>query len=89
MHGKVEKFFALLEIPWTEFERLPPYAPELNPVEFSWSQTKYHDLSNYVPPPETDHWIGDIQRSFQRTNRRKNLLKSFFAGADLEISELK
>ena len=38
VHGKLEKFFALLEVSWIEFERLAPYAPELNPVEFSWSQ---------------------------------------------------
>lgn len=88
VHGKVEKIFALLEIPWIEFERLPPCAPELNPVEFSWSQTKYHDLSNYVPPSDTEYWINDIQRSLQHTNRRKNLLKSFFTGAGLDIGNL-
>lgn len=89
VHGKVEKGFKKLEFPWIEFERLPPYAPELNPVEFSWSQAKYHDLSNYVPPASNESWIKDIQRSFQRINRRKNLLKAFFAGAGLKIKNVK
>ncbi|WP_162271832.1 transposase [Gemmata sp. SH-PL17] len=30
-------------------ERLPPYAPELNPVELVWSWLKYAQLSNFVP----------------------------------------
>ena len=29
-------------------EALPPYAPELNPVEYLWSQLKYHRLVNVV-----------------------------------------
>lgn len=30
-------------------ERLPPYAPELNPVEQVWSWLKYGQLANFVP----------------------------------------
>lgn len=30
-------------------ERLPPYAPELNPVEAVWSWLKYGRLANFVP----------------------------------------
>ena len=30
-------------------ERFPPYAPELNPVEFLWSWLKYSRLSNFAP----------------------------------------
>jgi len=30
-------------------EYLPPYAPELNPVEAIWGYLKNHALSNYVP----------------------------------------
>lgn len=87
VHTKVEKWFKLLELEWIEFERLPPYAPELNPVEFLWSQTKYHDLSNYVPPASTDDWITDVETSLRAANRRKKLLKSFFKGAGLDINE--
>jgi transposase len=28
---------------------LPPYAPELNPVEFVWSWLKYSRLNNFAP----------------------------------------
>jgi transposase len=30
-------------------ERLPAYAPELNPVEFLWGHLKNHDLANLTP----------------------------------------
>ncbi len=30
-------------------EMLPPWAPELNPVETIWSWLKYGELANYVP----------------------------------------
>jgi transposase len=30
-------------------ERLPPYAPELNPVEYLWNHLKYGALPNFVP----------------------------------------
>ena len=28
---------------------LPPYAPELNPVELIWGHAKCHDLANFAP----------------------------------------
>lgn len=30
-------------------ERLPPYAPELNPVEYLWNHLKYGVLPNFLP----------------------------------------
>ena len=30
-------------------ELLPPYAPELNPVELIWGHTKHHALANFAP----------------------------------------
>jgi len=42
-------------------ERLPAYAPDLNPVEAVWSWLKYGQLANYVPDgiPELDDEIGE------------------------------
>ena len=89
VHGKVEKAFDRLDLTWAQFERLPPYAPELNPVEYSWSQTKYHDMANYVAPPDTEQWTCRIENSLRRTNRRKTLLRSFFAGSQLDLREFR
>src|ERR1700748_2762084 len=30
-------------------ELLPPYAPELNPVEYLWAHWKHHELANFCP----------------------------------------
>jgi putative transposase len=40
-------------------ERLPAYAPELNPVEAVWSWLKYGRLANFVPAgaAELDDWV--------------------------------
>lgn len=31
------------------FERLPPYAPELNPAEGVWRHTQHADLADFIP----------------------------------------
>lgn len=35
-------------------ELLPPYAPELNPVELIWNHAKAHNLANFAPVEFTD-----------------------------------
>lgn len=61
---------------------LPPYAPELNPVEQLWSYLKYGRLANFAPDD-----VLDIQRAVRRERRhlarRPSLLKSFFRHSDL------
>jgi hypothetical protein len=37
-----------------EIEWLPGYAPDLNPTEALWSQTKYGDMANFVPDDTLD-----------------------------------
>lgn len=32
-----------------QLERLPAYAPELNPVEYLWAHWKQHELANFCP----------------------------------------
>lgn len=36
--------------PRLDIEWLPPYAPELNPVELLWNCLKYQQLVNFTPP---------------------------------------
>jgi transposase len=45
--GLVKAFLA--EHPEIVAEDLPPYAPELNPDELVWGQTKYGRLANFAP----------------------------------------
>jgi transposase len=67
---------------WIEY--LPPYAPDLNPVEHVWNHTKYADLANYVPDN-----LADLQRevdsSIANTRHCPRLLRSFFYAAKLTM----
>jgi hypothetical protein len=63
-------------------ERLPAYAPDLNPVETVWSWLKYGQLANHVPAgiPELDDEIVErlVELKFHPT-----LLRSLWDGSDL------
>ena len=65
-------------------EWLPPYAPDLNPVEYVWDHTKYGDLANYIPEDLTDLRV-ELDESMVQTRRRPKLLRSFFHSAELEL----
>ena len=52
--------------PRVRVERLPPYAPELNPVELVWGHTKRNPLANYAPP--------DLDALVRATRRRTHRL---------------
>ena len=67
---------------WIEY--LPPYAPDLNPVERVWKHTKYDDLANYVPDDLSD-LESECELSINVTGTRPELLRSFFHAAQLEI----
>ena len=66
------------------FEWLPPYAPDLNPVEHVWNHTKYGDLANYVPDG-VDDLEQEVNWSLCQTRQYANLLRSFFHAAKLEL----
>jgi len=45
--GKVQAFLRQ-QVFWLTTEYLPPYAPELNPVEYFWAHLSGADLANFV-----------------------------------------
>jgi len=67
---------------WIEW--LPPYAPDLNPVDKLWGHTKHDDLANFIPDdlPDLER---ELEGSFDQTRGRPELLRSFFHAAELEI----
>jgi transposase len=75
----VDRFGRSLVIEW-----LPPYAPELNPVEQVWSHTKYGDLANYIPE-DVAALADEVLASIHRTAARQSLLRAFFKHAELEL----
>ncbi len=64
-----------------EFEYLPAYCPELNPVEAMWSHAKYADLANYVP--DQLHTAVDASNAEQARLHRLKL--SFLKTAQLRL----
>lgn len=67
-----------------EFEWLPAYAPELNPVEARWSNTKYGDLANFVPD-DTPTLKRAVRKSLKGQATNHQLKRSFFKTAQLRI----
>lgn len=67
-----------------DIQWLPPYAPELNPVEYLWSHTKYADLANLVPEDLLELEI-ELEWSITQTQWQPKLLRSFFHAAKLTI----
>lgn len=66
-------------------EEFPPFAPELNPVDYAWSYVKYSRLANYTPP-NLDVIRRRITAEFRRLQKRPDLLKSFFKHTGLSLS---
>lgn len=66
------------------FEWLPPYAPDLNPVEHVWNHTKYADLANAIPQDLSD-LQGRLAHSMDQTRRRPDLLRSFLHATKLKL----
>jgi transposase len=83
-HRKAESHFSKLEIPWASFEYLPPYSPELNPVEHVWSTTKYGRLANW-PAPCIDHLKKRLKKEFTKQQTEQQLLESHFDWAELSL----
>ena len=82
VHRKAAKALFGDERFWIEY--LPPYAPDLNPVEHVWNHTKYGDLATYVPPDLLDLEL-ELDWPIDQTRGRPKLLQSFFHAAELEL----
>jgi transposase len=66
---------------WLTVERLPAYAPELNPLEVLWATLKGKDVANYSPDSMTE-LSGQLGRSMRRV-RRRDMGLSFIKHAGL------
>ncbi len=69
---------------WLHVERLPAYAPDLNPVELLWGNLKVRELANLCP---TD--IGALRRPIRsgcgRVRRRSALAFAFLQHAGMSL----
>ena len=69
---------------WFDFEWLPAYAPELNPVEHVWNHTKYGELANFLPD-DLLHLNVAVQWSLIGKERNQRALHACFRGAQLSL----
>jgi len=70
---------------WLVVERLPAYAPELNPTEGLWSSLKAVELANLVAPTLAEV-IQQAHRGIDRVRRTPHLAYSFLRHAGLSVS---
>lgn len=65
-------------------ERLPSYAPDLNPDEGTWQHLKHVELRNLCCR-NLNHLHCELTLALRRLRRRPALIQSFFTGAGLAI----
>jgi transposase len=70
---------------WLVVERLPAYAPELNPVEGLWSSLKAVELANLAVPTLAEV-IEQAHQGIQRVRRTPHLAYSFLRHTGLSVS---
>jgi transposase len=70
---------------WLVVERLPAYAPELNPIEGLWSSLKAVELANLVAPTLAEV-IQQAHRGIERVRQTPHLAYSFLRHAGLSVS---
>jgi len=74
----------LCDFPRLSLEKLPPYTPELNPVEYLWNHLKYGVLPNFVPD-DVFHLNGVLKQRLRRARQSAPRLRSFFKQSGLPI----
>lgn len=69
---------------WFDFEWLPPYAPDLNPIEQWWNHTKYAELANVIPD-DLDDLYALVQFTINENRKNTPLLNAFLAFTHLRL----
>jgi transposase len=82
--GAVREYLAKGGAAKVHLERLPPYAPDLNPDEAMWHQLKNVELRN-VCCSDLTHLRYALNLAFRRMRNRPDLVKSCFGAARLAI----
>ena len=70
--------------PRFQLEFLPPYAPELNPIEYGWCWLKTNPLANYAPKDAAE-LARTTRRHGRRLQNRRHLLWSFIEHSPLPL----
>lgn len=65
-------------------ELLPPYAPELNPVELVWGHTKRNPLANFAPP-DLEALVIATRRGTRGLARKQGVLRALIRHCGLSL----
>jgi hypothetical protein len=77
----------LRRFPRLHLERLPGYAPDLNPVEMLWSYLKYGLMANFVPR-HVGHLDRVVTGHLGAVRSEPTLLRSLWAGSKLPFPRI-
>ena len=80
----VQEFIAAVGAKNLHVELLPPYAPDLNPVEWLWRQLKKVELRN-LSCRDLEDLHEEFHLAIGRIRGKPRLFPSFFAGAELPL----
>jgi transposase len=80
---EVQQFLASTTGRGVRIERLPPYAPDLNPVEGAWQHLKHVEMRNLVCLDVEELHL-ELHLAIGRLRQKPHLIRSFFVGAGLE-----
>ena len=69
---------------FVHLEKLPAYAPDLNPDEGVWQHLKHVEMRNLCCR-DLDHLSVEFNHAVKRLRQKPSLIQSFFAGAGLDI----
>jgi transposase len=84
VHRSAEERIAASRLKQVDFEWLPAYAPELNPVEPRWSHAKYGKLANFTPD-DASQLKRSVRSTLNGQSHNHHLKLSFFKAAQLPV----
>lgn len=65
-------------------ERLPAYAPELNPIEYLWGHLKNTALANFAPA-ELHELSSVAKKALRKTRKRPACIRAFWIQSELDL----
>jgi len=84
--AEVTEFLSLPAARQVRVEWLPPYAPELNPLEWMWQHLKHVEMRN-MPCRDLEELHMEFHLALARIRAKRRLIPSFFKGAGLNPSQ--
>jgi len=83
-HRKAEAVLEQHNCRWAHFEHLPPYSPELNPMEHVWTTAKWGRMAN-APPDDTQQLYDNVHETHTGQANETQLHKAHFRWAGLDL----